>query len=249
MPPDGEPIRRRPPTERERIAESIADHLDKPLTVAGLLFALLVLADTTVSLSGGARTAFDVFTWLLWGLFVVEYVVRMIVAPSVPRFLRRNWWQLIFLVVPFLRFLRPLARLRIPRVGRILSWALRTSRSAARRLTGRLGWLAALTTIVILAASQLLYELGEYASYAEALYDAAMAAITGQRTDQAAGVVRILEVVLALFSVVVFATLAGSLGAYFLERGGEDDRSQAQPSGGEPVAEQPHHGPGAVGGV
>ena len=43
-----------------------------------------------------------------------------------------------------------------------------------------------------------------------------------------------LDVVLTIYSVVVFATLAGSLGAFFLET-----RSQPQPSGVQPTGVQP----------
>lgn len=47
-----------------------------------------------------------------------------------------------------------------------------------------------------------------------------------------AGLAQVLEVVLALYSVVVFATLAGVLGAYFLEgRGADGPRGQVRPGG------------------
>lgn len=217
----------RAPSEREQIAEEIAERLDRPLSVAGVIFALVVLADSTIEMQGGLRTAFDVAGWVLWGLFVVEFTARLVVAPSTAAFLRKNWWQVLFLAVPFLRFLRPLARLRVPRLGRILSSAVRTSRSAGRRLSGRVAWLAALTVIVILAASQLIYEFGDYEQYLPALHDAALAAVTGEPIGQDSAVVQVLEVVLAIFSVVVFAALAGALGAFFLERrdDGEDPSS------------------------
>lgn len=214
--------------ERDRIAELIADRLDRPLTVAGILFALIVLADTTVQMGDGIRAAFDVVGWVLWLLFLFEFVARLMIAPSTTGFLRKNWWQLIFLAVPFLRFLRPLARLRIPRIGRIVSSAVRTSRAATRRLSGRLAWLAAVTLIVVVAASQLAYVLGDYDAYADALYDVALAAITGEATRQDVAAMRLLDVVLALFSVIVFAGLAGSLGAYFLERRGDEVHTRAQ---------------------
>jgi voltage-gated potassium channel len=72
--------------------------------------------------------------------------------------------------------------------------------------------------VVVLGASQLLYVLRAYDSYARALHEAALATITGEPLTATGGLPRFLEVVLAVYSVAVFATLAGALGAYFLER-------------------------------
>jgi voltage-gated potassium channel len=69
----------------------------------------------------------------------------------------------------------------------------------------------------VLGSSQLLYEFRDYARYGAALHAAALATITGEPLAQPDAFAQVLEVVLAAFSVVVFATLAGSLGAYFLE--------------------------------
>lgn len=74
------------------------------------------------------------------------------------------------------------------------------------------------SAITILGSSQLLYEFEIYDSYGEALHGAALAAITGEPLAQPDGFAKTLEVGLGAFSVVVFATLAATLGAYFLEK-------------------------------
>ncbi len=131
-----------------------------------------------------------------------------------------------FLVLPFLRFARVLARLRVGRMGRVVSSAIRSSRSARAVLSSRLGWLAAVTAIIVLSAAQLLYEFAGFNRYGDALHAAALATIVGEPAGRASGAARVLDVVLALYSVIVFAALAGTLGAFFLEQ-----RSAAQ--GGE----------------
>lgn len=227
----------RPEGERERLAESIADRLDKPMTVLGVIFLLLVLAETVARPRGEVATVYATVSWVIWAAFVGEFVLRMVVAPSTARFLRRNWWQLVFLALPFLRFLRIVARLRLRplmRGGRVLSSAVRGTRTAGRNLSGRAAWLGATTVIVVLAASQLLFEFAAYDTYADALHDAAYAAVTGQPLTADAGFARVLELVLAVYSVVVFAALAGMLGAYFLERrsgaSGEDTAGSSPPA-------------------
>jgi voltage-gated potassium channel len=142
----------------------------------------------------------SVINWIFWGIFVAE----------------------------FFRALRALRILRVTRFGRVLSAGVRDTRSAEKLLSNRVAWLIAVTAIIILGASQLLYILAAYASYLDALYEAALATITGAGFTADTVFARILHVVLAIFSVVVFATLASTLGAYFLGR----ETTQETPSAG-----------------
>lgn len=210
-------------------AEVLARRLDRPMGVLGIIFLLVVLAQLLVTDPTG-QTVLSVINWIFWGIFVAEFLLRAYVARFQASFWRKNWWQIIFLVLPFLRFFRALRALRILRVtrfGRVLSAGVRGSRSAEKLLSSRIAWLIAVTAIIILGASQLLYIFADYPSYLDALYEAALATITGAGFTADTVFVRILHVVLAIFSVVVFATLAGTLGAYFL---GREARTQEAPS-------------------
>ena len=97
---------------------------------------------------------------------------------------------------------------------------------AGRLLSGRIGWLAAVTGVMVLASSQLPYVGGAYEQYAPALHETALATVTGQPLSAEGGLARSLEVVLAIYSVAVFATLAGALGAYVVD---ERHRAGARP--------------------
>lgn len=197
--------------------EGLARRLDKPMGILGLVFVFVVLGQSLAREPWLVQTL-TVAGWLAWGVFVAEFAYRAVSARDHARFWRRNWWQLLFLALPFLRFARAFTLLRAARVGGVLSAAVRGSRSAGRLLSGRIGWLTAVTGVVILASSQLLYVLGAYDSYGPALHDAALATITGQVLESDHGLARFLEVALAVYSVAVFATVAGALGAYFLEQ-------------------------------
>lgn len=214
--------------ERERRVEAIADKMDKPITVLGILFLLLALADPGAG--SNLRPWFDAATWTLWAIFVGEFLLRWYIAPSRTRFLRRNWWQVLFLAVPFLRFLRVagrLARLRPARLGRLLSSAVRGLRATTKSLSSRVAWLGAVTAIVILISAQLLFEFAGYDSYPDALHDAAYSAVSGQPIGGDHALAQVLELVLALYAVIVFAFLAGTLGAYLLERDRDKKAEQA----------------------
>ena len=224
-PRDDRRIRDRPEEEREALARQLTDRLDLPMAALGIVFGLLVLAETVIEPRGDLGAAFRVASWLLVAVFVGEFALRLYVAPSRTRFLRRNWMQVVFLVLPFLRVVRALPGLRAigtARAGRIVSSAVRATRTAGRSFRGRIAWLGTVTLIVILASSQLLYEYSDVGTYGDALYRAAIATITGEPT-MLSGVARVIDVVLAAFSVVVFATLAGTVGAFLLERR-DDDR-------------------------
>lgn len=208
----------RSPSERRLLAEAVGDRMDMPMTAAGVVFVLLVVAETVSSPSGLLGTVFSVLSWVLWAMFVAEFVVRLVIAPSTGEFLRRNWWQIIFLVVPFLRFLRVVRALRAARIGRVVSSAVRSSRTAGRRLSSRLATAGVVTLIMVLAGSQLLFESGTFDSYGDALHAAAMATLVGEPTGVDDGFVRIVELVLLVYSVVVFAALAGTFGAFLLDR-------------------------------
>ena len=196
--------------------QGLARRLDKPMGVLGLVFVLVVLGQS-LAREPWLVTVLTVAGWLCWGVFVAEFLHRALRARRQRRFWARNWWQVLFLALPFLRFARALTLLRAARLGGVLSAAVRGSRSAGRLLSGRIGWLAAVTGVVVLAGSQLLYVGGAYEGYASALHETALATVTGQPLTSEAGLARILEVVLAVYSVAVFATLAGALGAYFLD--------------------------------
>jgi len=63
-----------------------------------------------------------------------------------------------------------------------------------------------------------MYVAGAYRSYGAALHEAALATITGEPLTADTALADVMELALAVYSVGVFATLAGALGAYFLRQ-------------------------------
>lgn len=211
-------------------AEILARRLDRPMGVLGLVFLFVVLGQLLAT-DPGLVLALSVAGWGFWVVFVAEFLLRAYIAGFSAAFWKKNWWQVIFLLMPFLRFLRALQAVRllrltrVARVGGILSAGIRGSRSAGRLLSSRIGWMAAVTAVVILATSQLLYATETHSEYGDALYETAMATITGSGITRQTAFARVVQVVLAVYSIGVFATLAGSLGAFFLRA---DDRRQSE---------------------
>ena len=80
------------------------------------------------------------------------------------------WWQVLFLVLPFLAIFRFVMALRIARGGRLLSAAVRGTRTAAASLRSPLATVGAVTVMVILLAANVLFEFGGISPYADALH-------------------------------------------------------------------------------
>lgn len=222
-------------TERLGAAEAFARRLDIPMGVLGVIFLFVILGQILVT-EPATLLFFTITGWVFWVIFVAEFLLRAYIAGFGKQFWKKNWWQIIFLVVPFLRFFRALQTLRLlrlarfSRVGSIVSAGVRSTRSAGRLLSNRISWLLAVTTVVILASSQLLYVTGAYDSYTDAVFEAAMTTITGVGMTPTDTFSRILQVFLAAYSVAIFATLAGSLGAFFLREDQSDLNTTKVPS-------------------
>lgn len=199
------------------LAERIYERLHGLMAFFGVLFLAVVVSERLVDPREPLRSILVLVGWVTWTAFVLEFATRLVIAPEKVTFLRRNWWQVALLVLPFLNAIRVFAALRVTRLGRVLGAGIRGTRSARARFAGRLGWITSVTVIVVIVSADVLYGFAGYETYASALHDAALATMTGQRTEADSGVAQTLEVFLAVYSVVIFASLAGSLGALFLD--------------------------------
>ncbi len=210
----------------ERWLARQTERLDPLMAVLGLVFALLTafaLADP--GLSPGWERTFEVATWVIWAVFVIDFGARLVAAPSTTRFLRHNWLAVLMLLVPTLRLLRFGALLRLGRAlpaARVVSTSYRSTGVARQLLGSRAGFLAAVAGVVTLAAAQLAWLAerghGTFDGFGDALIWSATTVVALQGDplpETPAGRL----VMLGGFAVglVVVAALAGTVGAYLLE--------------------------------
>lgn len=208
----------RPWEQRELLARRLYERVHPVMAALGLLFLVIILAQRGAEAGTALAVALSIAAWILWVAFATEYLLRLVIAPDRMAFLRQTWWQLLFLGVPFLSMVRGLLFVRLGRPTRVVIAAIRGTRSARATLTGRVGWLGVLTVIVAFSAADLLHGSGAVRPYGTALHAAAMATINGHRIDSDHALAQVLDVVLAIYAVVFFASLAGMIGAYLLEQ-------------------------------
>lgn len=219
-------VTRIPPAEDERAREARVQELEERFSpiasTLGVVFVLVVIGEALATPASTLRDALLIAGWAIWAVFALEFALRGVVAPRTAEYLKRNWWQLIFLVLPFLRFLAVLRLTRVARAGRIVGSAVRGTRSAGQLLRSRIMWLATIHTIVVLSASQLVFEFGNAGdTFGAVLHAVAVASVAGEPLAIQSGLGEVMDVVLATYAVVVFGSVAGALGAYLLERRGE----------------------------
>ena len=210
----------------ERWLADVTERLDPFMAFLGIVFALLALfelADPGLSRSWSRVLA--VTTWVIWGVFVVDFLAKIVAAPSAPRFLRRHWLAVLMLLVPTLRVLRFGALLRLGRAlpaARVVSTSYRAAGVARQLFRSRTGYLAATAAVATLAVAELAWLAergkGTFGSFGDALLWAASTVVAMQGDpvpETAAG--RIVMIVGFGVGLVLIATLAGTVGAYLLE--------------------------------
>jgi voltage-gated potassium channel len=203
-----------------------------PLLVIPLVMDLSTSADSTVF-------AIDLF---IWAVFVLEYGIRLYLAPEKGRFVRSNVIDLIVVLVPFLRPLRlaaSLRMLRLLRAGVAVVLLLRATKALRNVLTRhKLHYTLLVATCVTVGAGLIVAEVernapeGNIESIPDGLWWAATTVTTVGYGDTfpttAAG--RALAVMLMLIGVGLFGLLAASLASFLIERdeGTAEDASHTE---------------------
>ena len=104
--------------ERLKLLRQMTDALDEPMTVLAFVWLALLIFDFTYGLGRYGTIASNV----IWGLFVVHFLLEFTLAPQKWTYLKQNWITAIALVLPALRIFRVFQALRIlAHAGRSLS--------------------------------------------------------------------------------------------------------------------------------
>lgn len=236
--PDADVQADRDATRRERLAGLIERRLDIPMAVLSVVWAGLVAYELVAP--AGQRDELTLLGNVIWIVFVVEFVVKLVVSGQPIRFLRRRWPSLFFLALPILRIFRVVRAVRVLRAlpaARVVGSSYRAIGTARTLLGGRLAYLIVTTAVVVFSGGQLLYLVegakgGGEGSLGDAMWWSANLAISGTILFDPTSVWgRLIALTLSAYAVVVFASVAATLGAFFIESRAEqasveDDATQ-----------------------
>jgi voltage-gated potassium channel len=244
----------RPAVERERweLLRQLQTLLEGPLTALGFVWLGLLILDLTA----GLNRPLQVLSNGIWALFVLDFLSRLMIAPTKATFLRGNWLTAISLLLPALRVLRVFRAFRLLRATRatrsVSLLRLLTSLNRGMRALGTtlgrrgVGYVASLTLIVTVsgAAGMAYFEspaaLGEaglpqreggttgLADYGEALWWTAMLMTTlGSEYWPRTVEGRVLAFLLALYAFAVFGYLTATIASFFI---GQDQAAARTPA-------------------
>ncbi len=229
--------------QRQRLLRQIAAALDRPMTALAFVWLGLLILDLTRELTGWLAALNDV----IWGVFVVHFLVEFLIAPAKGRYLRSNWLTAVALLLPALRVLRIFRAFRALRavravrgtgLVRVLTSVNRGMAAARKALRRRgFGYVVLVTALVTFAGAAGMYsfespaalrEAGHAAvadqdgglnGYGEAVWWTAMTMTTmGADTFPKTPEGRLLGWLLAVYAFAVFGYITATLASFFVGR-------------------------------
>ena len=232
-------------TERRTAALDRFEHATEfPLLALALLTIPLLLAPIVFDLPDGRERVIFALDWLIWGIFAADLLVRTWLAPRKLSYLRQHWFDVLIVVLPFLRPLR-VARsahaLRVLGAARVLAYvarALHVTRTILVRHGARssllfMGAVLAVSVIAIYFAER--SSGGPIDSLDTAVWWAITTATTVGYGDTypVTPLGRGIAVVLMIAGIGVFAVFTASAAAFLFESG----KASADPASDEVLAE------------
>ncbi len=234
-PTDGmEPLIER---ERNRTLAELEAWLETPVMLLGFLWLVLLVID----LSWGLNPFLNAVMYFIWGVFVLDFLLRFTLAPRKGVFLRGNWLTALSLFIPALRIGRLARILQAARLGRalraaqsvrglrlvsLISSVNRGMRALRRTFERRgVGYVLLLTLVVLLVGAAGMYAFEQPSategdglkSYGEALWWTAMIMTTlGSNYWPITAEGRLLALLLALYAFGVFGYVTATLATFFI---------------------------------
>ncbi|MFN2603122.1 MAG: ion transporter [Gemmatimonadaceae bacterium] len=217
---------------KERTRYRDLERVEKVLEGPMLALAVAWIALIVVELVRGLPHWLRLVEYTIWGVFVVDFIIRLLIAPRRLAFIRHNWLTALSLVVPALRIFRIFAFFRLFRVVPIVGSFNRAMHNLQRNMKKRgLPYVAALTLVVLFAGSAGMYAFEHHPGdrglndYPTALWWTAMM-LTTIGTDYFPVTLegRILCLFISLYALAMLGYIAATLAAFFLGHDAADPK-------------------------
>jgi voltage-gated potassium channel len=230
-----DPTPQDPEEAGERLATlaELEEWLRAPMLVLSAVWLALVVAELAL----GENGLFETVGIVIWVIFLVEFALRLALAPDKIGFLRANWLSVVALAAPAFRLLRGFRMLRFARAARglrlvrVVGTANRSMKAlrAAMRRRG-FGYVVTLTGLVNILGAAGMYAFerapeveGGFESFGDALWWTAMLLSTmgseyWPRTTEG----RVLCLLLAFYAFAVFGYITAAFASFFVGRDVEE---------------------------
>lgn len=247
MPQVQEALKQKRELERTTLLITLDNMLEIPMVILSFVFLGLFLAEFSLDLSPEWRRTVSLIQWIIWVAFVVEFVVKLAIAPDKVAFLRSSWLMALAVVLPVMRVFRIARAARAVRsIGalRVITVGNRSIRQVGEIVSRRhLGYVLAVVVIVTVLGAAGLYFLERTVPHANIRtfgdafwWSAGTVTTVGTELYPISAEGRVLAVVIMVFGVSVFGYIAGSLASVFIhvdQRKDDEERAAGVPDSEE----------------
>lgn len=216
--------------ERNKLLSSVENFLEGPMIFLGFVWLGLLV----IELVWGLSKPLEYTSLAIWIIFIIDFLIKFLLAPGKIIFLKKNWLTAVSLIIPGLRvfrifrFVRLLRGLRGIRLVRIVASLNRSMKSLGATMKRRaFGYVLTFTLIITFAGAAGMYALENpnpgFNSYAIALWWTAMRVITaGSEFNPATSEGRVLAFLLAVFGYTIFGYVTAAFATFFIGRDAEE---------------------------
>jgi len=222
-------------SERQKLLVHINEITDRPL----LYLSFIWLGITILELTRGIGEPLEIISYVIWTLFIVDFLIELIIAPSSKKFLKENWLITVSLLLPalrvlrlfgifkYLRIVRSLRSLNLIKVIASLNRGISSIRSHAQHFGVRYVTLLSIVIVLVGSAGILNFEqdtakqlgISGMQNYGDAVWWTAMMMTTiGSEYVPHTGAGRALAVVISLYAIAIFGYVTAILATLLIEK-------------------------------
>ena len=203
--------------------------LELPMSLLALVLGLLLIVPFVFDISPTTETSLDLLGWIIWGIFLFEYLILLWLAPDKWQMIRTHPIELVLILIPIFRPLRFLRLFRgIVGIG--------AATQCITRMFSRPGfhWFLAFATATIFAGAAATFAFeqghvdGQITTLPEALWWAIVTCTTvgyGDFAPVTAGG-RGVAVVLMLLGVSLISVITANIASFLVEEDSTDDGAE-----------------------
>ncbi|HET6557096.1 MAG TPA: ion transporter [Prolixibacteraceae bacterium] len=217
-------------SERKKLLLSIEKLMEGPMAFLGFVWLILLV----IELVRGLNKALEYASLTIWVIFIIDFLIKFILAPEKGTFMKKSWLTAISLLIPALRvfrvfrIFRVLRGLRGIRVVRLVSSLNRSMKSLEATMKRRaFGFVLTVTIIVTLAGAAGMYALERptagFETFGMALWWTAMRVITaGNEYNPLTPEGRGLAFLIAVYGYTILGYITATFATYFIGRDAEE---------------------------
>lgn len=214
--------------QRSTLLHRLEQLLEGPMIFLGFVWLILLV----IELIWGLTPLLEILSITIWIVFIIDFLLKVFLAPKKINFLKKNWLTVISLIIPalrvvrFFRIARLIRGLRSVRLIKVVS-SLNRSMGSLNATMKRRGfkYVIAITLFVIFAgaAGMFAFEKEGLESYGESLWWTTMLLTSiGSEYWPVTPEGKALCILLSIYGFCVFGYITATLASFFVGRDAEE---------------------------